>query len=204
MASWPDLPFNLIVSGITNCGKTRYVLGLLQSTFRGKFDRVVIFCPTFYENKAYERRFVCKDPDIVIAPPLQVRDNLDSVLKICSDTYGGTGDKTLFLIDDCANQRDAKIKSCELTRLAFSGRHLGISVWFITQKYNAVVKDFRDNIRALVQFYEKDEDSLKTALAENGVIPKDQRQQVVERLKRGKKSKLILRLDHPYGYRVLD
>jgi general stress protein 26 len=57
--------------------------------------------------------------------------------------------------------------------LAFSGRHLIISVWFITQKYNAVVKDFRDNIRALVQFYEKDEDSLKAALSENGVIPKE-------------------------------
>ena len=204
MASWPDLPFNLIISGITNCGKTRFVLGLLQTTFRGKFDRVVIFCPTFYENKAYERAFVYRDPYVVVAPPLQVRDSLDSLLRTCSDTYGGTGDNTLFLIDDCANQKDAKIKSCELTRLAFSGRHLGISVWFITQKYNAVVKDFRDNIRALVQFYEKDEDSLKTALSENGVIPKEQRQEVVAKLKKGRKSKLVLKLEHPYDYRVLD
>jgi hypothetical protein len=60
---------------------------------------------------------------------------------MCSETYGGTGDNVLFLIDDCANQKEAKVKSCELTRLAFLGRHLGISVWFITQKYNAVVKE---------------------------------------------------------------
>jgi hypothetical protein len=119
-----------------------------------------------------------------VLPPTRARYNLDSLLQMCSETYGGTGDKQ-FLIDDCANQKDAKVKSCELTRLAFSGRHLGISVWFITLKYTAVVKDFRDNIRALVQFYEKDEVTLKGALSENGVIPKEQRQDVVERLKRG-------------------
>lgn len=201
---WPDLPFNLVISGITNCGKSRFTLNLLQTTFRRKFDRVVIFCPTFNENRAYEKKFVRRDRDVIVLPPAGVRDSLDTYLRICSDTYGGNGDNVLFLIDDCANQKDAKIKSCELTRLAFSGRHLGISVWFITQKYNAVIKDFRDNIRALVQFYEKDEDSLKTALSENGVIPKEKRSSVVERLKRGRKSKLIMRLEHPYTYDVVD
>jgi hypothetical protein len=76
---------------------------------------------------------------------------------------------------------DVQVTIEGLTRLAFSGCHLSISVRFITQKYNAVVKDFRDNIRALVQFYEKDEDSLKAALSENGIIPKEQRQGVVQR-----------------------
>ena len=204
MASWPDLPFNLIVSGITNCGKSRLVLSLLQTTFRGRFDRVVIFCPTFKENRAYNRLFIYKDPDILVAPPQTVRNNFDAILKTYSETYGGNGDNTLFLVDDCANQKDAKIKSCELTRLAFSGRHLGISVWFVTQKYNAVVKDFRDNIRALILFYEKDEESLKTALSENGIIPKEDRASVVETLKSGKRYKLVLRLEYPYDYRIID
>jgi len=201
---WPDIPFNLAVSGITSCGKSRYTLNLLQTTFKGKFDRIVIFCPTFHENKAYEKKFIVKDPDVIVLPPASVRENLDSLLKTCTETYGGNGDNVLFLIDDCANQKDAKIKSCELTRLAFSGRHLGISVWFITQKYNAVIKDFRDNIRALVQFYEKDEDSLKASLSENGVIPKELRAGVIERLKSSRTAKLVMRLEHPYTYDVVD
>jgi hypothetical protein len=126
-------------------------------------------------------------------------NNLDSLLQMCSETYGGTGDNILFLIDDCANQKDAKVKTCELTRLT-SPRHIGL----VYHKYNAVVKDFRDNIRALVQYYEKDEDSLKATLSENGVIPKEQRQGVVERLKWGRKSKLVMRFEHPYMWWIID
>jgi hypothetical protein len=79
-----------------------------STTFRSKFDRIVIFCPTFHENKAYEKKWVLTDPDVIVLPPIRVRYNLDSLLQMCSETYGGTGDNVLFLIDDCANQKDAK------------------------------------------------------------------------------------------------
>jgi hypothetical protein len=45
MTLWPDLPFILVNSGITNCGNSRFMLNLLQTTFRSKFDGIVIFCP---------------------------------------------------------------------------------------------------------------------------------------------------------------
>jgi hypothetical protein len=79
--------------------------------------------------------------------------------------------------------------------LAFSGRHLGISVWFITQKYNAVIKDFRDNIRALVQFYEKDEDSRPHS--RRTVSSQRNRGRMLLGLKRVRKSKLVMWLEHP-------
>ena len=171
-------------------------LELLETVFKNKFDYIVIFCPTFHENKTYQRRWL-NDPQVLIAWP----GDLNEMLKIYTNAFKGRA--TLFLIDKCANEKSTKIKSCELTRLAFSGRHLGISVWFITQKYNAVIKDFRDNIRHLVLFYEKDEDSLKSALSENNVVPKDLRKQVIESLKSNNKTKLLLRLEHPYGYCIL-
>lgn len=196
--NWLEPPFNLIVSGITNCGKTHFVLDLLETVFRKKFDYIVIFCPTFQVNKTYERPFIKNNPNVIVLHPKAVSDDLESMLTICVEAYSGKN--TLFLIDDCANQKSIKKKASELTNLAFSGRHHGISVWFITQKYNAVVKDFRDNIRHLVLFYEKDEDSLKTALTENAIIPKDKRQSTIEELKRGRKSKLLLRIEAPYDY----
>ncbi len=204
MATWPALPFNAIISGVTDSGKTRFVLDLLETTFRGKFDRVVIFCPTFGKNKSYERPFVYRDRDVIVVPPQGVEADLDSWLRTCCDIYGGLGDNVLFLVDDCANQRDVKVKACELTRLAFSGRHDGISTWVLTQKYNAIDKDFRSNIKALVTFFDKDEDSLRAALSQNNVIPKEDRQAVIERLKAGERSKLIVRLKYPYDYRVVD
>ena len=55
------------------------------------------------------------------------------------------GNNTLFLIDDCANLHDSKMKESAIGKLAFHGRHHNISTLIIIQKYNAIVKDFRDN-----------------------------------------------------------
>ena len=60
---------------------------------------------------------------------------------------------TLFLINDCANLQDSKMKESAFCKLAFHERHHNISTWIITQKYNAIVKDFRDNIRMLILFF---------------------------------------------------
>ena len=197
--NWLSPPFNFIITGITNCGKTYYVLDLIETTFKNKFDYIIIFCPTFHVNKTYNRRWLYKDPGVIIAPS---HVNLDILLGAYTEAYGRTEDQILFLIDDCANEKSAKVKSSALTKLAFSGRHLGVSVWVITQKYNAIIKDFRDNLRHLCLFYEKDEESLKTALSENSIISKDQRGYIIEALKHNK-AKLLLRLEHPYDYTVI-
>jgi len=36
------VPFNIIISGITNCGKTEFVLDLLTSEYMHYYDYVVI------------------------------------------------------------------------------------------------------------------------------------------------------------------
>ena len=52
---FPDLPLNMLISGVTACGKTHFVLDLLKNEFRGKYDYVLILCPTFLYNKTYDR-----------------------------------------------------------------------------------------------------------------------------------------------------
>lgn len=204
MDLWMDPPFNMIVSGQTNCGKTHSVLDLLETTYRGKFSTIVIFCPTFLENMTYNRPFVLKDPNIIVLPPDMVENNLDVMLSLCAKVYGSPAQahNTLFLIDDCANLRDTKTKSSELTKLAFSGRHLNISVWCLTQKYNAVVKDFRENLRMLILYHQKDEDGLRDALRENNIVPKEERDSVVSDLKDRKRANLVMRLEFPYKYAI--
>jgi hypothetical protein len=184
----------MLISGITNCGKTHYILDLLENEYRNKFDYIIIFCPTFLENKTYQRVFMDKDDDVVVIP---VGKNLDSWLGIAIETYKNTN--TFFIIDDCANLNDTKIKSSQLTKLAFSGRHYGISTWVIVQKYNSVVTDFRENIRMLILYFNKDKDSLKDALQENHIITKEQETKIVEHLRSSKNAKVILKLEYPYG-----
>jgi len=190
-------PHNMLISGITNCGKTHFVLDLLENEYKDYFDNIVLFCPTYLSNETYDRPFIKKDK-VIILPPNVVKEDLDSCLKIATETYKGSN--TLFLIDDCANLHDFKKKKSELCYLACSGRHDGITVWVINQKYNSVVKDFRENIRFLVLFYNKDEKAMKQALEENHIIPKEERNNCIDELKEFKGSKLLMRLEHPYIY----
>ena len=193
-------PHNMLVSGVTNCGKTRFILDLLEKEYRNVFDNIVIFCPTFFFNKTYERKWILTDKNVYIIYPQAVKDHLDTVLRFTIETFKGSN--TLFIIDDCANLQDSKKKVSELCNLAFSGRHYGITVWLLNQKYNSIVKDFRENIRILVLFFNKDETAMKQALEENGIIPKDQRQKIIDHLKKTKGSKLILRLENPYIFKI--
>lgn len=194
-------PFNILISGMTGCGKTHFVLDLLEKEFRNKFDYIIIICPTFLYNKTYNRKFIHADHDII---PLVIDDRLNDALDILIDKYKDSKEQTLIIIDDCANLYDAKLKATALTKLAFSGRHFNLSTWVITQKYNAIVKDFRENIKVLVLFYDKDSASREAAFKENDIgIEKDEKEGIIKILKNNKNSKLVLQLFSPFNYTVL-
>ena len=198
--AWLDPSFNMLICGITNCGKTDYALELLSTVYKGKFDYIVIFFSTFRYNTTYNKSFIFKDDDVFVLIPL---DNLDELLEFAITQFIKIGKNIFFLIDDCANLNDTKRKSTALTKLAFSGRHMGISTWLITQKYNAVVKDYRDNIGMLVLYYNKDDKSMINAVDENSIVNKAERDHIIQKLKEYKHSKLVLKLEYPYEYNVL-
>lgn len=194
-------PFNMIISGVTNSGKTHFVLDLLENVYSNYFDNIVLFCPTFFHNETYNRQWIFKDKKFIVLDPNLVKTQLNDVIKYCIEIFKSSN--TLFIIDDCANLHDVKRKATELCHLAFSGRHYGISTWVLIQKYNSLVKDFRENIRFLVLFYNKDENAMKQALEENAVIPKEKRENVLVFLKENKTGKLLIRLQFPRSFLLI-
>jgi Cdc6-like AAA superfamily ATPase len=196
-----DPPFNMEISGMTGTGKTHFVLDLLQNEYKNKFDYVIIVCPTFDYNRTYERKFIFEDPDII---PIIIKDKLNDVLEKLFSVYKDKKEQTLIIIDDCANLQDAKQKATALTKLAFHGRHANISTWVLTQKYNAIVKDFRQNIGMLVLFYDKDKESREAAFKENDIgLSADDKENIIKTLKDCKGSKVILRLVQPFEFLLL-
>ena len=83
-----------------------------------------------------------------------------------------------------------------LSMLVFSGRHAEQSVWVLTQKYNSVLKDLREDC--------KDRDYFEDCLRENDVISsREQRALVRKQLAETKHAKSLLKTDQPVCYTVL-
>ena len=78
--------------------------------------------------------------------------------------------QTLSIIDDCSAEGEINKKRDALPELVFSGRDRNHSLWILTQKYNSVSKEVREQIKWLCLFFTKDRDSFEDCLRENDVI----------------------------------
>ena len=108
-------------------------------------------------------------------------------------------DEMLFIIDDCSATKELNYRKhennnkCMINELAFNGRHANHSCWILSQKYNSVLKDFREQRMWLCIFYCKDRNSFENCSRENDVVPDEEtRKEICLKLKRKKHSKLIL------------
>lgn len=196
----PKEPHCAMVVGMTACGKSEFCLKLLESYYKDVFEHIVIICPTINDNVTYQSRpWISQDPEVYKIIPGKL---FNEALKYFHEKFKNS--PTLFLIDDCSAERFLTIKKQELSRLAFSGRHTKHSVWILTQKYNSVLTDFREQVRWLALFKCKDKDNFDDCLSENDVIEsKSEKEKIRQHLKQKRYAKLILCNDCPTSYIVL-
>ena len=206
----PHYPHCAIICGQTGCGKTEFVLDLLETEYQNIFKYIIILCPTIQWNKAYRNRGWIGDPEkpktknlIIVNPIIKGEEKLQELSRMFFNKYAGH--PTLYIIDDCSATKELTKKKNMLSELAFSGRHAEQSVWVISQRYNSVLKDLREQTKWLCIFYTKDRDSFESCLRENDVIPTlEERQRMQEELKKKKHRKLILKTDQPTNYFLID
>ena len=55
--------------------------------------------------------------------------------------------QTLLIIDDCSAEGEVNKKSDALSEFAFSSRQRNHSLWVLTQKYNSISKDVREQLK---------------------------------------------------------
>ena len=130
-----NIPFNALIVGPTNSGKRHFLVKQLCGPFRGKFDYIVLICPTFAHNRTLYR-FAEKDPRLGVI--ISEQHQVETWLKLASFAF--EGDNTLIILDDCASSKDVKNRTGELVKLAFSARHVGISVWVMAQQLSSIAK----------------------------------------------------------------
>ena len=168
----PKFPHSAMFVGCTSCGKTEFLLQLLETIYKNHFEFIVILCRTILDIKTYlSRKWILGDMNILIVCDMEGR--LNEWIKLFKNALKGY--QTLFIIDDCSAEDEINKKQDALSEPAFSGRHRNHSLWVLTQKYNSVSKDVREQIKWPCLFFTKDRDSFEDCLRENDVIPEKRR-----------------------------
>ena len=150
-------PHTALFVAPTGVGKTHLALSLLETEYRNHFDFIVIICPTLRHSYTYKSRsWVWNDPDVLyLYIPIEPGNNLYYLIEKISNLL--TGDKTLFLIDDIIANETLDKRRQPLLGLAISGRHMGHSLWLLTQSYTAVPNNIRRQAKMLYIWYPKTE-----------------------------------------------
>ena len=191
-------PFNMIIVGKTACGKTKYLLDMLEMQYKGKFDYIILICPTFENNSTYRNWKYENDEDYIVIPCDQ--DYTDNWLKYVVQHYKGTN--SLIILDDCASGKSVKCKTSELVKLGFSARHYGFSTVVITQQLTSIAKAYRENISKLVTFYNPNKKDMQEIFNDYLDVTKEEEEHIKKTLKSQKYSKLEISLIHPYSHTV--
>ena len=138
----------MIIVGMTACGKTNYLLEMLEKEYNGHFDYIFLICPNFEWNKTYEKWKYDKDEDYITIPCDQ--HDVEFYLKYVVNYAAGAN--SLIILEDCASGKCVKNRTSKLVKLAFSARHFNLSTIVITQQLTSIAKPHRGNISKLVPF----------------------------------------------------
>ena len=106
--------------GVMACGKTEFLLKLLETVYKNHFEFIVILCPMILDKKTYlSGKWTFDDKNVFIV--CGVEGKLNEWIKLFKSML--KGHQTLLIIDDCSAEGEINKKQDALSELAFSSRH---------------------------------------------------------------------------------
>ena len=141
-----ELPAVMIVVGRRKSGKTRLLVRMLldDKFLKGKFDRIVVVSPTFL----LDGNWSCISTD-----GLEVHTSYDDDFMgelIDCQKQNGAEDSVCVILDACVTEGT---KTENIDTLATNGRHLNVTLIYLTQKITSVSTIVRANFDQIIHFY---------------------------------------------------
>ena len=117
----PKFPHSAMFVGVTACGKTEFLLRLLETVYKNLFEFIVILCPTILDNKTYlSRRWILDNKNVFIV--CNVEGKLNEWIRLFKNTL--KGHQTLFIIDDCSGEGEINKKN----KMLYQSLHLVVDI----------------------------------------------------------------------------
>ena len=84
----PKFPHSAMFVGVTACGKTEFLLRLLETIYKSHFEFIVILCPTILDNKTYlSRKWIFDDKNVIIV--CDIEGKLNEWIKLFKNALKG-------------------------------------------------------------------------------------------------------------------
>ena len=191
-------PHTALFTGPTGVGKTRLVLGMIETQYNKHFYKIIILCPTIRWNKTYiGRSWVIKDENVWFVEP---KDKLYDYIEKLSNLEAGNA--LLFTVDDIIADENLDKRRQSLLELAISGRHKNYYLWLLTQSYTAIPKNLRRKSKAVFTWYPKERGDMRTIHEENDALTNEELIVVKEHLKSVKRACLYIQNEYPRGFNL--
>ena len=144
-------PFRMVILGALGCGKTHYMLKMLEEDYMNHFDYIFMLCLMLEDNKTYQN-WKYLYVFVIACEHHEVDNSLQMIVNFVKNT------NSFIILDNCAASQSVKNRTSQLIKLAFHGRHKGFSTIVSTQQLTSIAKGYRENMSKLVTFYNPDAD----------------------------------------------
>ena len=139
-----------------------------------------LYAQHFLENRTYQNWRYLEDEKVIAIPCEQ--DDINDYLETIVNFSNGTN--SLIVLDDCASGHNIKNGTSEIVKLAFHGRHMGLSTIVITQQLTSVAKPYRMNVSKVVFFYTARRDDRKDIFENYLDVSRDEELNIMNTLKK--------------------
>ena len=154
---------------------------------------------TFLKNKTYQEWKYLEDPDVFAVPC--DHDYVETALETIVGFAKGTN--CLIVLDDCASSQTVKNRTSGLVKLAFHGRHIGLSTIVVTQQLTSIAKPYRVDVSKGVFFYTARKDDRRDIFENYLCVDRQEEKKIMETLKKEKYTRLEILTVHPYTHKVV-
>lgn len=164
------------------------------------FQHVIFLCYSVPDNETYlSRSCIWTNPEVYVI------DSSECLHDWLQFFFGlSRGERTLYDTDDKAASQAISQKKTMLSVLATRGRLPKQSMRVLTQQYNCVAWEVREQTTWKNMFHGKDRDTFEDVCRENDVIPSHEKQAELKRLLASTKhARLILNTDKLVVHTVL-
>ena len=112
----PKFLHSAMFVGVTACGKTEFLLRLLETKNKNHFEFIVILCPTILDTKTYlSRKWILDDKNVFIVCDMEGK--LNEWIKLFKNAP--KGHQTLFIINNCSAEGEINKKTRCFIRTCF-------------------------------------------------------------------------------------